>query len=261
MTVAAISFQLVVGGRSAAGYSMRATAAGRSAEATLALPPLPDDCDALGLALGRALFPPPIRQLLLDVARGADAAGARVQLQLQLAAPELQAIPWEWATLGSEVPWRPALREDYTLLRVVAAPRPQPALAVLGPLRLLIACAPGATAAAAPLGHALAEPVRAGLLGVDLLRDADPLTLREALAEEPCHALHLVADDALIEGADVRHVVVHDCQHVVTVARRRVRATPREGRCDVDSGVAHQTLPAGHAHDGPALWLNPQRGR
>ena len=196
MTVAAISFQLVVGGRSAAGYSMRATAAGRSAEATLALPPLPDDRDALGLALGHALFPPPIRQLLLDVARGADAAGARVQLQLQLVAPELQALPWEWATLGSETPWRPALREDYTLLRVVASPRPQPALAVRGPLRLLIACAPGATAAAAPLGHALAEPVRAGLLVVDLLRDADPLTLREALAEEPCHALHLVADDA-----------------------------------------------------------------
>jgi peptidoglycan/xylan/chitin deacetylase (PgdA/CDA1 family) len=204
MPTAVIPFQLMVGGRGAGGYGLRATAAGRAAEAALELPPLAGDAEALGLALGRALFPPPVRQLLIDVARGADEAGARVQIQLQVAPPELAALPWEWATLGSEAPWRPAVREDYTLVRSGRPARRGAPLALDGPLRLLIACAPGSTAAAAPLGHALAEAVDAGRLTVDLLRDADPLTLREALDEEPCHVLHLVADDATGSAAAAR---------------------------------------------------------
>lgn len=204
MQTAVIPFQLVVGGRGAGGYALRATAAGRSAEAALELPPLPGEPDALGLALGRALFPPPVRQLLMDVARGADEAGARLQIQLQIAPPELAALPWEWATLGQEAPWRPAVREDYTLVRSGRPSRPAPPLPLAGPMRLLIACAPGADAAAAHLGHGLADAVRSGRLVVDLLRDADPLALHEALAEEPCHALHLVAADATGSAAAAR---------------------------------------------------------
>jgi peptidoglycan/xylan/chitin deacetylase (PgdA/CDA1 family) len=196
MHTAVIPFQLAIGGRGAGGYALRATAAGRVADAALDLPPLPDDPDALGAALGRALFPPPVRQLLIDVARGADEAGARVQIQLQVAPPELAALPWEWASLGRDAPWRPAVREDYTLVRSGRASRHAPPLALDGPVRLLIACAPGAAAAAATLGHALTTAVRSGSLLVDLLTDADPMSLREALAEEPCHALHLVADGA-----------------------------------------------------------------
>lgn len=195
MRAAVVPFQLSVGGRGSAGYALRAVAAGRSAEAALELPPLPGAPEALGLALGRALFPAPVRQLLIDVARGADEAGARVQIQLEVAPPELANLPWELATLGRESPWRPAIREDYTLVRAGRV-APAPPLAVAGPLRLLIACAPGAADAAEPLGRALGPLVREGSLVVDLLRDADPLALREALAEEPCHLLHLVAADA-----------------------------------------------------------------
>jgi peptidoglycan/xylan/chitin deacetylase (PgdA/CDA1 family) len=204
MQAAVIPFQLTIGGRGGAGYALRATAAGRAAEAALELPHLADDSDLVGLALGRALFPPPIRQLLLDIARGADEAGARVQIQLQVVPPELAAVPWEWATIGQEGAWRPAVREDYTLVRAARSARGAPPVVIAGPLRLLIACAPGAAGAAAPLGHALTEPVRAGRLVVDLLRDADPLALREALAEEPCHALHLVVDDAAGAAASAR---------------------------------------------------------
>lgn len=202
---AVIPFQIVVGGRGAAGYELQAAGAGRVAEASLVLPALPGDPAALGRALGQALFPPPVRQLLIDVARGADEAGARMQLQLSVAPPELAALPWEWASLGSATLWRPAVRDDYALVRVGRAARALPPLPVAGPIRLLVACAPGAAAgAAAPLGGALAEAVRSGALVVDLLRDADPLMLREALAEEPCHALHLVVADASGQGAAAR---------------------------------------------------------
>jgi|GEM_PF-483973 len=191
---AVIPFQIMVAGRGPGGpYTLRAMAAGRSAEAELELPPLPEDGEALGQALGRLLFPPPIRSLLLDVARGADEAGARLQIQLQVGPAELAGLPWEWASLGQSTPWRPALRDDYALVRVGRGPQPRPALTVAGPLRLLIACAPGCEAAAASLGHALAEPVRAGLLAADLLRDATPEELAAALDEEPCHLLHIVA--------------------------------------------------------------------
>lgn len=196
MQAAVIPFQLTIGGRGGSGYALRAMAAGRAAEAALELPHLADDIAVVGQALGRALFPPPIRQLLIDIARGADEAGARVQIQLQVVPPELAAVPWEWVTIGRQGDWRPAVREDYTLVRAARSARAVPPVVVTGPLRLLIACAPGTEDAAAPLGHALAEPVRARRLVVDLLRDADPLALREALAEEPCHALHLVVSGA-----------------------------------------------------------------
>lgn len=200
-----IPFQITVGGRGAAGYGLQAAGAGRVAEARLVLPALPGDPAALGRALGQALFPAPVRQLLIDVARGADEAGARLQLQLSVAPPELAALPWEWASLGEGTPWRPAVRDDYALVRVGRAARPVPPLAVAGPIRLLLACAPGAAAAAAaPLGHALAGPVRAGALVVDLLRDSDATSLRSALHEEPCHALHLVLADATGQGPAAR---------------------------------------------------------
>jgi hypothetical protein len=200
-----VPFHIVVGGRGAAGHSLQAMGAGRIAEAHLELPTLPTEPEALGQALGQALFPPPVRQLLIDVARGADESGARLQLQLSVTRPELAALPWEWASLGSSTPWRPAVRDDYALVRVGLADRPRPPLAVAGPIRLLVACAPGsAIGAAAPLGHALADRVRDAALVVDLLRDADPASLRTALDEEPCHALHLVATDATGAGAAAR---------------------------------------------------------
>ncbi len=203
MSSAVIPFQLSVSGRGPANYVVRAFAAGRGAEAPLALPDPRADVEALSLAIGRALFPGPVRQLLIDVARGADEAGARVQIQLY-AAPDLAALPWEWAALGQSRPWRPAVREDYTLVRsgeLRAPPRPLP---ISGPARLLIACAPGAEAGIAPLGHALADAVRAGRLVVDLLRDTDPLALRQALADEPCHMLHVIATDARGQGDAAR---------------------------------------------------------
>ena len=191
-----IPFQIVIGGRGSGGAcGLRATAAGRSAEASVEIP-LPDsDPEVYGAALGQAVFGPAVRQLLLDVARGADNTGARIQIQLRTA-PDLAELPWEWMSLGSETLWQPAIREDYTLVRVMQGVRPLPALAVAAPLRLLIATAPGCGGQADALGAALAGEVRARRLIVDRLRDADPAGLADALAEEPCHLLHLIAPAA-----------------------------------------------------------------
>ncbi|MFV9507826.1 MAG: polysaccharide deacetylase [Oscillochloridaceae bacterium umkhey_bin13] len=201
---AVIPFQIMVGGHGTSGYALRAAGVGRTAEATLVLPPLSSDPEALGRDLGQALFPNPVRQLLIDVARGADESGARVQLQLYVSPPELAVLPWEWATLGGETLWRPAVRDDYALVRISHSMPPHPPLELAGPLRLLVACAPGMAAAANALAPTLAGPVRDGTMVVDLLRDADLAALRVALAEEPCHALHLVAADASGQGSSAR---------------------------------------------------------
>ncbi|NJN16582.1 MAG: polysaccharide deacetylase [Oscillochloris sp.] len=193
MQTSIIPFRIVVGGHSVDGYDVRAGAAGREAESVLNLGELPDDQAELGQVLGAALFSGSIHRLLLDTAQGADVSGARLQIQLQVTAPELAVLPWEWATLGQRTLWQPALRDDYPLVRIGRRPRPLPPLDLNGPLRLLIVCAPGADGAIAELGHALAGPVRAGTLVADLLRDASPSDLAAALAEEPCHLLHIIA--------------------------------------------------------------------
>lgn len=189
-----IPFQIVVGGRAAGGrYLLRAAAAGRTAEATLELPPLHGSPDEMGVHLGRALFPPALRRLLVDTARGADASGARVQLQLQIAPPEVAAAPWEWMTLGHTTLWQPAVRDDYPLVRVGWRVRPLPSAPLAGPLRMLIVAATGMEPAVAQLGHALADAVQQEALEIDLLRDATLDELQAVLAEEPCHLVHLIA--------------------------------------------------------------------
>jgi hypothetical protein len=199
---AVIPFQIVIGGKDSAEYRLHASGLGRSVESLLDLPDLSADSDLLGEALGRSLFPPTVRRLLLDVAQRADQSGARVQVQLRVVVPELATLPWEWISLGGSGAWRPAVRDDYTLMRVARGARPRPTLTLTAPIRLLIACAPNASAdSAAALGHALASKVRAGTLVVDLLRDADPVALRNALDDESYHALHIVAADAAGMGS------------------------------------------------------------
>ncbi|NTV63894.1 MAG: polysaccharide deacetylase [Oscillochloris sp.] len=95
-------------------------------------------------------------------------------------------------SLGTKTLWQPATREDYTLVRIGAAVRPPP-LPVAPPLRLLIAAATGCDRAADMLGTALASEVRAHRLIVDRLLDADAVGVAQALGEEPCHLLHIIA--------------------------------------------------------------------
>src|ERR1044071_4815772 len=127
-----IPFPIAIGQRGSDGaYAVRATTHGGETTTELELPealltlatrllqpgvrlPL-SDAPALGQALGRALLAPPLRDMLLRSARAAKQSGARLQVQLQIAAPELAVLPWELITIGAAPSWSPALRDDYAL--------------------------------------------------------------------------------------------------------------------------------------------------
>ena len=191
---------------------MRAGASERTAELVLppALAPLAErlahagtqplpDPGALGQAMGRALFSPPLRDMLLGSARQAARDGLRLQIQLQIAPPELAALPWEWLAVGGERPWLPALRGEYALARVSRSLPPVPPLRVAGPLQVLALAAPGEELQLAALQEALQEAVRAGALELRLVGDATPAALERALAARPVHVLHCAAPVARTE--------------------------------------------------------------
>lgn len=157
------------------------------------------DPGALGRALGRALFSPPLRDMLLGSARQAARDGLRLQLQFQIAPPELAVLPWEWLSVGGERPWVPALRGEYALARVSRSLTPLPPLRVAGPLQVLALAAPGEELQLAALQEALAEPVRAGAIELRMVGDATPAALERALAQRPVHVLHCAAPVARTE--------------------------------------------------------------
>ncbi len=151
------------------------------------------DVAAIGQALGRALFTPPVRALLLDAAHSAAADGARLQMRLQINAPELAALPWEYLSLGTTNVWTPALRADYALVRAGRRIPPLPPLPLREPLRVLAVASPGNTHCLDALERALAPGIRAGRIDLRMAHDATPATLQRALAEDAPHVLHLAA--------------------------------------------------------------------
>ncbi|HEX9372763.1 MAG TPA: polysaccharide deacetylase, partial [Roseiflexaceae bacterium] len=120
-----LPFQIAIGPRTTGHtYPVRATFDGAETHADLALPdymldyavrlPRPGvtlplgDPGLLGRTLGRALFAPPLRELVLQSAKTVARGGGRLQLQLQIGPPELAALPWELVTVGLNKPWSPA---------------------------------------------------------------------------------------------------------------------------------------------------------
>ncbi|HEY3228781.1 MAG TPA: polysaccharide deacetylase family protein, partial [Roseiflexaceae bacterium] len=148
------------------------------------------DALALGRALGRALLAPPLRDMLLRSARAAARDGRRLQVQLQIAAPELAALPWEWITLGVARPWSPALRDDYALVRVGRRAQAAPPADVAGALRVLAVASSSEELQLETLHTALSPSVHAGRIELRLLRDVTPQALEMALASDTPHILH-----------------------------------------------------------------------
>ncbi len=203
-----VPFQIAVGPRVQDGvYTLRAVAPQREVRAELALPPAlieqalrsiqPDAAASdLGRQLGQTLFAPPVRELLLATARNAGQRGARLQLQLQIAPPEVAALPWEWLSLGASTPWRPAIRDDYALVRVSRRNGQAAPLPVTGPLRVLVAAARGEEPQADALEAALADELPAAALEIAVVRNATPQSLESALRRFRPHILHLAAPAA-----------------------------------------------------------------
>lgn len=206
-----LPLHITIGPRLTSGaYAVRATADQAEVWTELALPqPLPAFVDRLlcaattlplreplvvGRALGRALFEPPLRDLLLRSARAALRADRRLQIQLQIGAPELAALPWEWLTIGAEKTWSPGLRADYALVRVSRPARPIAPAAIAGPLRILAIAAAGEELQLEALEAALRSAVHAGRIDLQLLYDVTPDTLETALASGTAHILHCAAE-------------------------------------------------------------------
>src|SRR5689334_19821202 len=74
--------------------------------------PALDDAAVFGRALGRALFTPPRRGLLLQSVKTVARVGGRLQLQLQGAPAGLAPLPGELMTIGLTRPWARALHDD-----------------------------------------------------------------------------------------------------------------------------------------------------
>ncbi len=152
-----------------------------------------EDFPAVGRALGRALFTPPVRTLLLDAARSAAAGGARLQVHMQINEPELAALPWEYLALGSTNVWTPALRADYALVRAGRRVLPPQPLPLRESLRVLAVASPGNSHCLDGLARALTPGMRAGRISLRTVADASPTALRRALADEMPHVLHMAA--------------------------------------------------------------------
>src|SRR5262249_31672337 len=129
------------------------------------------DAPALGLALGHALLAPPLRDMLLRSARGAAQSGERMQVQLQIAAPELAVLPWEWISIGAAPAWSPALRDDYALVRVGRRVPSPPPTALGGALRVLAIASAGEGLQLEALHAALTPAIHNGQIELRLLRD------------------------------------------------------------------------------------------
>ena len=211
-----VPFNIQIGARGERGlFPVHAVAGESHADATLDLPEelilfgedllrpgtvLPaEDFEAIGRILGRALFTPRLRGLLLEQARAAAQHQARLQIQLQVGVPELAALPWEWMAIGSGKPWIPALREEYTLVRVGRQATPAAPIVVPGPLRILAAGGIGQRAQLDALSAALRPATREGLIALDTLPDASLRSLSRALASKQYHILHLAAPASLTD--------------------------------------------------------------
>lgn len=228
-----IPLQLIIGPYTNDGRCpLRAVAPGREGVATLELPQhlrtaaerllepeatLPiGDAAALGRTLGKALFPPPIRNLLLQIGREAAEAGGRVQLQLRIAEPDLGTLPWEWATLGETKPWSPAVRDDYALVRVSRRMPTLEPVTVPGPLHILAIASSDEQTQLTELQTALARAQRAGHVRLRMIPKCTPDLLARALAEAtPYHILHIAAPILLDQD---QHVVLELDEDIEEVA-------------------------------------------
>jgi len=215
-----IPFRIVIGPRSDdGGFPVRASVADIHVEGSLDLPDhlvtlgerllAPnallrlDNPEVIGRQLGRALFTPRLRGLLLEQARGAAQGRARLQLQLQIGVPELAALPWEWLTIGGSRPWTPALRDDYTLVRVGRQARPSAPIVVDGPLRILAVAGSDQRAQLELLAETLDPLIRDRQIAFDPLPDASLRTIQQALAARQYHILHVAGTVMLTPEQDL----------------------------------------------------------
>lgn len=147
---------------------------------------------ALGRHLSESLFTPPLYDLLMRSVYSAARRQARVQIRLHIQPPELRPLPWEWMRLGENGEWLPAIRDDYTLVRV-GLQKPVPPLTLELPLQILALAPQGDEAHLSVLSETLGPLIRAGQINLTIMLDPTPATLEQALVASPVHVLHCAA--------------------------------------------------------------------
>ena len=152
-----------------------------------------DDPHELGRELGAVLYPTEVQDLLQRAAAGALRSKRRVQILLQIAVPELAALPWEWATIAASQPWAPARSDEFPVVRHSAVVSPAPTIAVEGPLRLLV-CVGEADADALQLLHSLLSvEITQQRISIDIVVVSTSTDIDVALRRNPPHIIHFVA--------------------------------------------------------------------
>jgi hypothetical protein len=152
-----------------------------------------DDPHELGRELGAVLYPTEVQDLLQRAAAGALRSKRRVQILLQIAVPELAALPWEWATIAASQPWAPARSDEFPVVRHSAVVSPAPTIAIEGPLRLLV-CVGEADFDALQLLHSLLSvEISQQRISIDIVVVSTSTDIDVALRRNPPHIIHFVA--------------------------------------------------------------------
>ena len=151
----------------------------------------------VGRALGARFADGPAGQALAERLATVASGGATLRLAVQVEDPELADLPWETLILpGQDTPL--VLQTGIELHRAVAVADP-PAMQVPGPLRILAVIASPDRGGGELLDYeaelarilAVVDPSRRDHAYVRVLNWGTPTAIREALAEERFHILHL----------------------------------------------------------------------
>ena len=152
-----------------------------------------DDPHELGRELGQVLYPPEVQEILAQAAQYALRTQRRLQIQLQIAVPELAALPWEWASIPQPQPWAPARTDDFAVVRHSSVAQPAQPIVVDGPLRVLICVADADFDALCVISSLLAIEIQQQRISIDVVVVSTITDIEIALRRTPVHIIHCVA--------------------------------------------------------------------
>lgn len=155
------------------------------------------DAAALGRTLGSILFPAVVRDLLISSAREAHAENGRIQIQLQIAVPELAALPWEWSIIEGTRSWAPSINEDYGIVRLSSVAEPAPPIGVDGPLQVLMCVPPNQKSEYSAIHTLLQSEIAEQRIHVQIAEIHGIADLQMVLSQDVYHIVHFIGDISL----------------------------------------------------------------
>lgn len=152
-----------------------------------------DDPHELGSELGAILYPPEVQQQLHAAADRALRTKERVQIHLQIAVPELAALPWEWAIIPTPQPWAPARTDDFPVIRLSSVAQPAPPIVIDGPLRILLCVHEHDFDTVNTIYGILSHEIAAQRIAVDVRTILSAVDIEVALQQHEYHIVHCMA--------------------------------------------------------------------